>query len=67
VFFNILQLIPDKPAFVEEAEARDSVERELKDWDPTQSIDMDENVAQTWEQSEDHTDVWDNEVHRSNN
>jgi len=58
-------LIPDKPAFVEEAEARDTVERNLAKWDPSQRVDVDEATLKTWETAEDDTDVWDNEVHRA--
>jgi hypothetical protein len=57
-------LIPDKPRFVEEAEARAEVEKELENWTPESADRVDEETLRAWDQSVDTTDIYDNEGHK---
>eukprot|EP00299_Pterocystis_sp_00344_P006882 c1945_g1_i1.p1 GENE.c1945_g1_i1~~c1945_g1_i1.p1 ORF type:complete len:810 (+),score=205.98 c1945_g1_i1:46-2475(+) len=54
-------MIPDKPSFVEEAEAREEVEKHLEHWDPNEEETVDESVLREWDNGEDNNDSWDNE------
>jgi len=54
-------LIPDKPAWVEEAEARADIEDELEKYANQDEVSADSETNRQWDQSVDAVEVYDNE------